>query len=380
MIDEKAGPSQAAWTKLLMDQTYRELNSKDGRYFSDATMNVFQDLLSSSYELPSKGIELKTTQITNAAHAFPVVENETPMVVFVPGHWFCAFLTPRPQQVTIFDSLVPGTTRACTNVGTGGVLRRSMPNDNLAVARTREKVHHFFPHEGLRAGRRISDVKYEVRRAQQQGFGTNDCGPFTLAYLTLWCELVFNTSGSLRKNVFDMMEEVVFQTDNFAMRRHLLKCLKAKKMTPFPTRGITLVPTMFTRRGQDGDFNWMIRQPQYRSHFFIYNDNEEAMLSQSSRAGGGNAIIRPFRAASPPKAWGIPTGSRGQGYASLNDTTRSHIDAAIDRIVSLCREHGYTHVHYSANRDGSLGTAIFVPHLSVTAYILRRLQESFPSK
>lgn len=142
--------------------------------------------------------------------------------------------------------------------------------------------------------------------------------------------------------------------------------------------GVTLVPSVFTRRGQDGDFNWMIRQPQYRTHFFIYNDNQEAMLSQSSRAGGGNAIIRPFRAASPPRAWGIPTGSRGQGYPSLNDTARGHIDTAINRIVALCREHGYTHVHYSANRDGSLGTAIFAPHPSVTAYILRRLQESFP--
>ena len=140
-----------------------------------------------------------------------------------------------------------------------------------------------------------------------------------------------------------------------------------------------LVPTVFTRRGRDGDFNWMIKQPQFKNHFFIYNDNEEAMLSQSSRAGGGNAIIRPYRAASPPKAWGIPTGSKGKGYSTLDDTIRQHIDTAVNRIVSLCREHGYTHVHYSAKEDGSLGTAIFTPDPSVTAYILKSLKEHFCS-
>ena len=65
--------------------------------------------------------------------------------------------------------------------------------------------------------------------------------------------------------------------------------------------------------------------------------------------------------------------------STLDDTIRQHIDTAVNRIVSLCREHGYTHVHYSAKEDGSLGTAIFTPDPSVTAYILKSLKEHFSS-
>ena len=106
-----------------------------------------------------------------------------------------------------------------------------------SVRRTREQMHCFFP-EGRRAGfGELNQVEYKVRRAQQQGVGSNDCGAFALAHLTLYCHLVFG-SGSQRRDitdVFDHMENVVFETRNFAMRRHLLNCLQANKITPFPT-------------------------------------------------------------------------------------------------------------------------------------------------
>jgi len=140
-----------------------------------------------------------------------------------------------------------------------------------------------------------------------------------------------------------------------------------------------LVPAVFSGRGREGDFAWMIKQGKYKKHFFIYNDNQEAMLSNSKKAGGGNSVIRPYRASSPPRSWGIPTGSDGEGYAMLDEAAKEHINTAVNKIVQLCTEHAYTHVHYSAKSesDDSLGTAIFSPAPSVCKYILESLQRHF---
>lgn len=138
-----------------------------------------------------------------------------------------------------------------------------------------------------------------------------------------------------------------------------------------------LVPTVFSGKGKEGDYAWMIEQDKYERHFFIYNDNQEAMLSNSLQPGGGNSVIRPYRDSSPPRSWGIPTGSDREGYAMLSEEAKQHIDMAVNKIVQLCSDHGYTHVHYSANSDGSLGTAIFSPAPSVCEYILDSLKRHF---
>ena len=143
-----------------------------------------------------------------------------------------------------------------------------------------------------------------------------------------------------------------------------------------------LVPTVFSGKGREGDFAWMIKQDKYKRHFFIYNDNEEAMLSNSTRPGGGNSVIRPYRASFTPRSWGIPTGSDGEGYAMLHEAAKQHINTAVNKIVQLCTEHACTHVHYSAKSesDDSLGTAIFSPAPSVCKYILESLQRHFRTR
>ena len=47
----------------------------------------------------------------------------------------------------------------------------------------------------------------------------------------------------------------------------------------------------------------------------------------------------------------------------LDEVAKKHINTAVNKIVQLCTEHAYTHVHYSAKSesDESLGTAIFSP-------------------
>ena len=86
-----------------------------------------------------------------------------------------------------------------------------------------------------------------------------------------------------------------------------------------------LVPSRFDGRGRPGDFAWMITRPEYADALFVFNDNEEQFRAfqrdptggAGLSPGGGNATVRPYRGADPPRAAGIPTGQGGQGYARL---------------------------------------------------------------
>ena len=37
---------------------------------------------------------------------------------------------------------------------------------------------------------------------------------------------------------------------------------------------IQVIPIQFTGRNKYGDFNWMIKEPEYANSLFIFNDNE----------------------------------------------------------------------------------------------------------
>jgi len=137
-----------------------------------------------------------------------------------------------------------------------------------------------------------------------------------------------------------------------------------------------LVADVFTGPGREGDFSWMVRQAQYQKDLFIFNDNEEAFRSGSLAAGGGNAIIRPYKGSVPPRAWGIPTGDRRGGYTALTDGVRATILEAVEQIRSLCEQHSYERLHFSATRDRrDLGTGIFTVAPGVRAFILEQLRQ-----
>ena len=143
---------------------------------------------------------------------------------------------------------------------------------------------------------------------------------------------------------------------------------------------VVLVPTYFKKANEDGDFTWMIKQSEYATHFFIYNDNQEAYLNKGIQIkGGGSALIRPYRYTTPPRAFGIPTGSSGKGYSELSVTNKKYIDDAIEKIYELCLQYDYTHVHYSADPKKKLqiGSSIFEVHEEVKQYITAQLQEKF---
>jgi hypothetical protein len=151
---------------------------------------------------------------------------------------------------------------------------------------------------------------------------------------------------------------------------------------------VRLVPSRFEGRGEPGDFAWMIEQPQYADALFVFNDNEEQFRAFQRDAhsaaglspGGGNAAIRPYRGADPPRAAGVPTGRAGQGYDTLTADAQQAIDDALELIAELLASGRYVRVIYSAaNEDGDLGTGIFEVADDVKRYIVSGLRRLAPA-
>ena len=143
---------------------------------------------------------------------------------------------------------------------------------------------------------------------------------------------------------------------------------------------ITVIPSTFSGRGQAGDFEFMLNQPEYEHTLFIFNDNEEqfdAFVNGESDGfgpGGGNAVIRPSRKESPPRAAGVPTGKSGCGYSALDQQTKAKIDQSIAVITDLLETGNYDSVVFSANhKKNDIGTAIHEVDPVVTAYIFKQL-------
>ena len=141
----------------------------------------------------------------------------------------------------------------------------------------------------------------------------------------------------------------------------------------------TVIPSTFSGHGKVGDFEWMIEQPEYERTLFIFNDNEEdfdAFVNGQSSGfsrGGGNAVIRPFRKESPPRAAGVPTGKSGRGYSSLDEQTKAKIDQAIAVIADLL-EHCDSVVFSSNSQQTKIGTGIFSVDPAVKRYIFEQLK------
>lgn len=136
---------------------------------------------------------------------------------------------------------------------------------------------------------------------------------------------------------------------------------------------IEVIPVVFTGLNKFGDFNFMIKDQQYKDVLFIFNDNEESFINKSCIAGSGNAIIRPYQCHEIPSSIGIPTGSLSKGgYKSLTKS-KSMIDLSFERIRNLLKTGNYKRVFYSADKNGKLGTSIFDVSDEVKEYIYDNL-------
>jgi len=140
---------------------------------------------------------------------------------------------------------------------------------------------------------------------------------------------------------------------------------------------VKVIGTIYSKRNAVGDFEWMIEQPENKDALFIFNDNEEAYIANSDARGIGNAVIRPYQKANPPRSTGVPTGHRfrgnAYGYSELSPSVKHIIDASVQKIKELVKKHGYTTIFYSSDKNGMLGTSIFKVGTDVIEYITEQL-------
>jgi hypothetical protein len=145
-------------------------------------------------------------------------------------------------------------------------------------------------------------------------------------------------------------------------------------------RLVAVVPLVYNGQGCVGDFARMIEQPTYGRALFVFNDNEEQFLAflrgepAGLRRGGGNAVIRPFRATVPPRAAGVPTGRAGRGYDGLSPAVLRVLDRALDHVRELLATGNYDTLYFSRSTSGpTLGTGIFDVAPEVRQYVYDRL-------
>lgn len=147
---------------------------------------------------------------------------------------------------------------------------------------------------------------------------------------------------------------------------------------------IKVIRSVFTGPGRDGDFTWMIEQPEHGRTLFVFNDNEQEFLTHlrggahRCAAGGGNAAIRPYQCLPSPRAAGVPTGSYEKGphhlgYSTLDDHARLMIGRAVDHLEELLRSGRFDAVAFSWDPTTKLGGRIFDTAQVVRDHIVEEL-------
>ncbi len=169
--------------------------------------------------------------------------------------------------------------------------------------------------------------------------------------------------------------------------------LPTKAVGPRPERfrppEIVIEAGAFTRPGTIGDYGWQLQPEQYHEYgraLHVYNENMQQQNNKDSTlAGGGNAIARPFRQYG--RSIGMPTGHYG-GFRSLDEhclghnfncTAKEGIDVATEEIVmQVCdNPERYDKIYYckNANDDEELiGMGIFNIEDQTRRYITAKLK------
>jgi hypothetical protein len=147
---------------------------------------------------------------------------------------------------------------------------------------------------------------------------------------------------------------------------------------------VAVLKSRFEGAGREGDFSWMILQPQYDRTLFVFNDNEEQFYAHFNgtehccSAGGGNAAIRPWQCGDEPRATGVPTGCyqpgpHQLGYSALDSHVRRAIADALAQIVRLLRTGRFDTLAFSWDDRTHLGGRIFDTAQDVRDHIVAEL-------
>ncbi len=147
---------------------------------------------------------------------------------------------------------------------------------------------------------------------------------------------------------------------------------------------VAVLKSRFEGAGREGDFSWMIFQPQHERTLFVFNDNEEQFYAHVSGshhdcgAGGGNAAIRPWQCGEEARAAGVPTGSYAPGphhlgYSALDAHVRGVVADAVAQIEGLLRTGRFDTIAFSWDDKTGLGGRIFNTAQQVRDHIVEQL-------
>jgi hypothetical protein len=166
---------------------------------------------------------------------------------------------------------------------------------------------------------------------------------------------------------------------------------------PVSKTKIPIYYVVFTGPNQLGDYNYMIKQPEYKNTLFIFNDNKEQHYTWDK--GSGNAEIRPynyygFHKYGKSKGWtkplsaGIPTGdgkSGDKGYQQLDKDTLDDINTAVNDIGSVLENFKYydqiiyrgtnkQNPKFKSDSEDLLGIGIYDVSKKVREYITQKIK------
>ena len=147
---------------------------------------------------------------------------------------------------------------------------------------------------------------------------------------------------------------------------------------------IRILKSRFVGVGQEGDFEWMIRQPRHARTLFVFNDNEDEFYehlrggAHVCMPGGGNAVIRPWQCSAEPRATGVPTGTyqagiHRSGYSCLDARVRAAIGDALAQIERLLASGRFDTLAFSWDDETKLGGRIFNTAQPVRDFIVDQL-------
>eukprot|EP00966_Prymnesium_polylepis_P020545 472628-Prymnesium_polylepis.2 len=161
-------------------------------------------------------------------------------------------------------------------------------------------------------------------------------------------------------------------------------------------RKVTVVSTLFKGKNKDGDFKWMVKQPENSDALFVIAENFLDSMRDDWDEGAGTAVLRPLcpqrvKPGQTPRAVGVPTGwsVAAMGFPFMDSVfIKTAIDLSLDRIALVLDQHPqYTRLVYSADADSPrlIGVKIFESTLSdeVRTYIsdgLHNIANRVPQK
>ena len=150
-------------------------------------------------------------------------------------------------------------------------------------------------------------------------------------------------------------------------------------------RDVSVVSTLYTKKGRHGDFKWMVKQKQYDDAIFLVAENFLDSLRNDVANGGGTAAVRMhciqrMAPGATPRAVGVPTGwsFSAKGFPQLDNDVKMVIDLSLDRIALVFDMFPqFKRLIYSCDAEDPLhiGVSIFEDtlDLAVRQYISKQI-------